>query len=438
MVRPRVWAVCSRVEDWRGTTRPVSSPRHLTPGVPISGPGLSWSLRVRGDATSRRGARSGTHQVPHSGLAEPPERGVAPGRTPPLPAKPPTMPRPPQVPPDAPLAPPPHTGNAPARVPDPKVVPPASPPRVDRSDHPVHRLRPGAPAHRLALLQPCRAGLRLRRVLGPPAPTQRTDAPEVEAHAAEALSPTQVHDPTLLLVQLHIACREFLSKPSAYRPHPPVLPTIMVHEDPQVIRGAHVPHGGVRAVARDRFGALEQRIDRREVQGAEARRAHAPLGQPARAGGVQDPRQPVQDLSVLHPVATGASRRVCHTLASATRSTACGAVRVGRHPHDPSWTSAATIGAKMRVRAPWTTRSRIAGIPRTRTVPPPGGIATRRVRRGRSGRVTRASRRSASHSSTPAAAMAVKVTPSLPGAPCAGVATWTYPPQTASPSQPSP
>jgi hypothetical protein len=41
MVRPRAWAVFSRVEDWRGTTRPVSSPRHLKPGVPVSGTGLS-------------------------------------------------------------------------------------------------------------------------------------------------------------------------------------------------------------------------------------------------------------------------------------------------------------------------------------------------------------------------------------------------------------
>src|SRR6266545_4631924 len=157
MVRPRAWAVFSRVEDWRGTTRPVSSPRHLKPGVPVSGTGLSWSLRVRGYATYRLGALSGTHQVPHSVIAEQPERGVEPGRTPPHPAK------------------------APARVPDPEVVHPAPQPRVDLSDHPVHRLRPVAPEHRLELPQQCRACLLLRRVLRPPAPTQRTDAPEVEA-----------------------------------------------------------------------------------------------------------------------------------------------------------------------------------------------------------------------------------------------------------------
>src|SRR5262245_18411005 len=46
IVSPSASAVFSRVEDWRGTTRPVSSPRHLKPGVPVSGTRLSWSLRV--------------------------------------------------------------------------------------------------------------------------------------------------------------------------------------------------------------------------------------------------------------------------------------------------------------------------------------------------------------------------------------------------------
>jgi hypothetical protein len=125
MVRPRASAVFSRVEDWRGTTRPVSSPRHLIPGGPVSGTGLACSLRVRGDETYRLGALSGPHQVPHSVIAEQPERGMQPGRTPPLPAKTPTIPRPHHVPPDAPFDPHPHKGKAPARMHDPEVVHPA-------------------------------------------------------------------------------------------------------------------------------------------------------------------------------------------------------------------------------------------------------------------------------------------------------------------------
>jgi hypothetical protein len=59
MVSPSAFAVFSRVEDWRGARRPVSSPRRIKPGVPISGTGLSWSLRVMGYVTYRLGALSG-------------------------------------------------------------------------------------------------------------------------------------------------------------------------------------------------------------------------------------------------------------------------------------------------------------------------------------------------------------------------------------------
>ena len=58
IVSPSALAVLSRVEDWRGTFRPVSSPRHLKPGVPISGTGLSWWFRVMGYVTYRPGALS--------------------------------------------------------------------------------------------------------------------------------------------------------------------------------------------------------------------------------------------------------------------------------------------------------------------------------------------------------------------------------------------
>src|SRR5579863_6265383 len=64
------------------------------------------------------------------------------------------------------------------------------------------------------------------------------------------------------------------------------------------------------------------------------------------------------------------------TIALATRATASCAVRFGRYPYDPSWKSASKIGSRMSFNAPWTTRSRIAGIERTRTfLPPSFGIS---------------------------------------------------------------
>src|SRR5262249_16995330 len=55
----------------------------------------------------------------------------------------------------------------------------------------------------------------------------------VEAQEPEALPPTQVHDPALLLVQPHVEFPQLLSEPSGDRLQQPVLPTVVVHEDHQ-------------------------------------------------------------------------------------------------------------------------------------------------------------------------------------------------------------
>ena len=44
-------ALTGRVEDWRGTPKPVSSPRLVKPGVRFSRTGLSWMLRAKGYGT---------------------------------------------------------------------------------------------------------------------------------------------------------------------------------------------------------------------------------------------------------------------------------------------------------------------------------------------------------------------------------------------------
>jgi hypothetical protein len=75
------------------------------------------------------------------------------------------------------------------------------------------------------------------------------------------------------------------------------------------------------------------------------------------------------------------------------------------------------MGSRMSFSAPWTTRSRIAGIERTRTLPPSFGIACFRFRRGRYVPWARSSRICSRKMSTPPASMASNVTPSMPGAP---------------------
>src|ERR1700722_12054951 len=130
------------------------------------------------------------------------------------------------------------------------------------------------------------------------------------------------------------------------------------------------------------------------------------------------------------------------TIASATRLIASCAVRLGRYPNDPGWKSASKTGSSMSLSAPCTTLSRIAGIERTRTLPPSFGISCLRAGSGCDGRPLRSSRNCSSKASTPCASLASKVTPSIPGAPSFLLAisyaarkvsilqTWTYSPQT--------
>src|SRR5664280_1511479 len=87
----------------------------------------------------------------------------------------------------------------------------------------------------------------------------------------------------------------------------------------------------------------------------------------------------------------------------------------------------------MSFSAPWTTRSRIEGIERTRTfLPPSFGISFFRACMGRYVLVTNSSRICTRKLSAPLSSMASNVTPSMPGAPSLLLAilqAWTYSPQ---------
>ena len=68
--------------------------RHLKPGVPVSGTGLTWWLHVMGYVAYRQAALSGPTQVPHSVVCEQAARVTEPRPTPPLRAEAPAIPRP--------------------------------------------------------------------------------------------------------------------------------------------------------------------------------------------------------------------------------------------------------------------------------------------------------------------------------------------------------
>lgn len=52
------------------------------------------------------------------------------------------------------------------------------------------------------------------------------------------------------------------------------------------------------------------------------------------------------------------------------------------YPYEPGWKSASKIGSSISLSAPCTTRSRMAGIDRTRTLPPSFGISVFLTRSG--------------------------------------------------------
>src|SRR6266849_83719 len=298
-----------------------------------------------GYETYRLGALSGTRQVLDAVIREQPERFMEPCRTPPLPAETPPIPRPHQMAPHLLLDPLPHKGKAPARVPDPEVVDPAPQLRVDLSDQRLDRLGLEASEPLLELPQQRRALLPLRRVLRPPASAQRARPPEVKAQESKALPPTQVHDPTLLLVQPHIEFRQLLSEPPGHRLHQPVLPTIVVHEDHQVVGIARVLDVRVRTVSRDRLGPLQHGIHLGEIDVAEeGERSHRP----------EEPR---------------ASRTP-----SASASTSAGGL--GRLPGAPPW-RAADRAARRRSRPPNPPRSPASCSARWPRPPgqPPAGLS---------------------------------------------------------------
>src|SRR5256712_4157512 len=86
------------------------------------------------------GSAFGRDPIANSIVSEETEPFMEPRRTPPLPAKAVTAPRPHQMSPHSLLNPQPHKGEAPTRVPDPEVIRPPPKDRVDLGDHPIDRL----------------------------------------------------------------------------------------------------------------------------------------------------------------------------------------------------------------------------------------------------------------------------------------------------------
>src|SRR5262249_28538597 len=129
---------------------------------------------------------------------------VQPPPTPPRPAEALALPGSHQVASNLPLHPGLNEVEALAGVSDREVIHPSTYHRVDLLDHPLHGLGTMAAKHDLELSQQCRSFLELRRILHAPVAPSTTDAAEVKPQKAEALAPAEIHDPTLLLIDLDL------------------------------------------------------------------------------------------------------------------------------------------------------------------------------------------------------------------------------------------
>src|SRR4051812_41348164 len=179
------------------------------------------------------------------------------------------------------------------------------------------------------------------------------------------------------------------------------MPLVGVDQDHQIVCESRIFDVGVLAVACDLPRSLQHPVHLIEVEVAEQRRDDPTLRNAHLAGSFQHNLQEMHDVRVINPpchllqqsVVTDAvevgrrsksrTRVFRWAIASATRLIAPCAVRLGRYPNDPGWKSASKTGSSTSLSAPCTTLSRIAGIERTRTLPPSFGISCFRAGSGR-------------------------------------------------------
>ena len=129
---------------------------------------------------------------------------VHPLPTPPLPIEALTIPSALHMAPDLLFHPVFHEVEALAGMSDRKVVHPTAQHRVDRPHDPINQLRLVATKHILELPQQRRPLLELWRAMSTPYAPQTAHPTEIESQKAEAFASTEIHDPTLLLVDLDL------------------------------------------------------------------------------------------------------------------------------------------------------------------------------------------------------------------------------------------
>src|SRR5208283_293430 len=174
-----------------------------------------------------------------------------------------------------------------------------------------------------------------------------------------------------------------------------------VDQDHQVVGEPRIFDVGVLAVTRGLLRPLQHPVHLGEVDVAEQWRDHPALRNALFSVGFEHDLQQMHDVGIVHALTYFRQQPIvpdivevaaqvdvyhaCLLLNDRSRHTVyrfMGCPLWTVYPNDPGWKSASKIGSNISLSAPCTTLSRIAGIERTRTLPPSFGISCLRARSG--------------------------------------------------------
>src|SRR5215469_7266095 len=287
-----------------------------------------------------------------------------------------------------------------AGMPHREVVHPPPEHRIDQVYHPLDRLRPVSAEHLFELPHQCRPLLQLRRVMRPPRPPSTAEVAEVEAQKPEALTSLKVDYAALFIIDFNLQLAELLPKAFVHGLNQPVMSLIGVDQDHQIVCEPRIFDVGVLAIAGDLPRSLQHSIHLIEVEVTEQGRDYSALWNALLARSLQHDLQKVHDVRVINPLCHFSQQPVMPDIVKVGSQVKIEDARLPLHnclgysldrvmccPLGPiskrsRWKSASKTGSSMSLSAPCTTRSRIAGIERTRTLPPSFGISCLRAGSG--------------------------------------------------------
>src|SRR5215471_13978496 len=130
---------------------------------------------------------------------------------------------------------------------------------------------------------------------------QTTEIAEVEPQKAEALTPSEVDDTALLIIDFDLQLGEFLAQSLFHRRNQPVMSLVGINQDHQIVRESRIFDWGELAIAGDIPRLLQHPIHLIEVNITEQGRNYSALWDASLARSFQHDLQKMHDVGVINP-----------------------------------------------------------------------------------------------------------------------------------------